>query len=114
MTEKIEGTIDIKSGVLADLVGYAALECYGIVGVSNANSKDLFLGLLPVNRLRKGVNINMREDGVFVDVYVVVEYGTTISVVCANLRERVQFVLKEYVDIDNVTVNVHVTDVKAR
>lgn len=105
------GKLEISNGVLADIVGYAALECYGIVGVANANAIDSFMRVLPISRIRRGINIKIDEGTVHVDIFVIVEYGTNISTVSENLRERILFVLKEYAGIDDVVVNVHVKDV---
>lgn len=114
MTEKIDGTLEISNRVLSDIVGYAALECYGIVGVADANSTDKLLSILPIPRLRRGINISTEGEKVAVDIYVVVEYGTNISTVCDNLRDRIKFVLKEYAGIEDAEVNVLVKDVNVR
>lgn len=114
MTKKIDGTLEISKSVLSDIVGFAALECYGIVGVASASTLDTFLHVLPIARLRRGINVNIVEDGVIVDIFVVVEYGTNVGIVSDNLRERIEFVLHEYAGIDNVVVNVHVQGVNVR
>lgn len=114
MTQEITGTLDISNKVLSDIVGYAALESYGIVGVADANNTDKVLSILPIPRLRRGININVEGNHVTVDIYVVVEYGTNISTVCDNLRDRIKFVLKEYAGIDDAEVNVLVKDVNVR
>ncbi len=114
MVDKVSGNLEISNAVLADLVGYAALECYGVVGMTSASPIDTILGVLPITRLKKGVKVIVEGDLVSVDVYVVVEYGTNIGTVSDNLRERIQFVLKEYAGIDNVEVNVFVKDVNVR
>lgn len=114
MNNRIDGSLEISNGVLADLVGYAALECYGIVGVADVSKRDAFLKILPQTRLRRGIRIDVTDSGVFVEVNVVVEYGTNIAVVCENLRERIQFILKEYAGVDDVCVNVNVCDVNVR
>lgn len=114
MQNKIDGTVDISKGVFADIVGYAALECYGIVGVANANRIDTFMRILPVSRLRRGVNIEVEDDRVDVEVYVVIEYGTTISTICDNLTERIKFVLKEFAGVDKVNVKIKVCDVNVK
>ena len=114
MSNKIDGALDISTGVFADIVGYAALECYGVVGVADANKVDAFLSLLPTWRLRRGVNVVADGEKVDVEVFVVVEYGTNISTVCDNLRERIEFVLREFAGVKNVNVKVNVCDVNVR
>ena len=33
MADKVAGALHVANDVLADIVGYAALECYGVVGI---------------------------------------------------------------------------------
>lgn len=114
MENKILGSLEISKGVLCDLIGYATLECYGVVGVANANTTDTFLRILPVSRLRRGINVVYCEGKVVADVYVVIEYGTNVTTVCDNLRERIEFVLNEYAGISDCEINIHVADVNVR
>ena len=55
-----------------------------------------------------------REEGVHVDLYVVIEYGTNISTVSQNLVDQVSFALTEYARVPLAGVEVHVQDVKVR
>ena len=114
MTEKVGGTLEISNAVLADIVGYAALECYGVVGMTSASPLDTFLGILPITRLKRGVNVFVKDDVVNVEVFVVVEYGTNITAVSENLRERIEFVLKKFAGVERVEVSVFVKDVNVR
>lgn len=114
MTSKVDGKLEISNAVLADIVGYAALECYGVVGMTSASPLDTFFGLLPITRLKRGVSVFVDGDVVKVKVFVVVEYGTNITAVSENLREKIEFVLKEYAGVDSVEVSVFVKDVNVR
>jgi uncharacterized alkaline shock family protein YloU len=51
---------------------------------------------------------------VHVELYVVIEYGTTISTVSQNLIDQVTFALEEYAKVPVAEVKVHVQDVKVR
>lgn len=114
MSNPIGGKLEISKGVLADLVGYATLECYGVVGVTSATIQDTFLRAIPITRLRRGVKITSTEDGIEVDVYIVVEYGMNVSLVSENLTEKINYVIKEYTGITPVAVRVHVSGVNTK
>jgi uncharacterized alkaline shock family protein YloU len=114
MTRKIDGTVHIANDVLADLAGFAAMECYGIVGMANPSLRDGMAQLLSRDKLRKGVAIVPGEDGVTTDLYVVVEHGTSMTQVAANLQDRVRYVLSSYADVQVADVRVHVMGVKVR
>ncbi len=114
MSDKIAGDLHVANEVLADIVGNAAMECYGIVGMAAPNAADGFAKLLPASRLRRGVVVEPTDNGVKVDLYVVIEYGTTIQAVSQNLTDQVTFALTEYAKVPIDSIEVHVVDVKVR
>ena len=114
MAEKIPGNLHVANEVLADMVGNAAMECYGVVGMTAPNAADGIAKILPTSRLRRGVVVDATEEGIHVELYVVIEYGTNISTVSRNLIDQVSFVLSEYARVPLAGVEVHVQDVKVR
>ena len=114
MTQKVPGDLHIANEVLADLAGRAALECYGVVGMSVPDVSDGIATLLPNSRSRRGIVVKQSEAGVHVDLYVIIEYGTNITAVSRNLIDQVSFALKEYARVPLAGVDVHVMDVKVR
>lgn len=114
MAEAIPGELHVANDVLADIVGNAAMECYGIVGMTAPNAVDGIAKILPKSRLRRGVVVTPQEEGVKVDLYVIIEYGTSIQAVSQNLSDQVSFALKEYARVPLCDVEVHVQDVKVR
>ena len=114
MAEPIPGKLHVANDVLADMVGHAALECYGVVGMVAPTAADGIAKILPPSRLRRGITMQTTDEGVHVDLYVVIEYGTNISAVSQNLVEAVSFVLKEQARVPVVGIDVHVMDVKVR
>ena len=114
MSSTISGNLHVANDVLADLVGNAAMECYGVVGVCAPNPADGIAKILPASRLRRGVVVNSLDEGVHVDLYIIVEYGTNIATVSRNLIDQVSFALKEYARVPLAGVDVHVMDVKVR
>lgn len=114
MTDEPGGTIQIANDVLADLAGYAAMECYGIVGMASPSLRDGMAQLLSRDRLRKGVRISSDGEGVVVDLYVVVEYGTNLAEVAHNMSERVKYVLTSNAEVKVNNVDIHVQGIKVR
>ena len=114
MSAQVPGKLHVANDVLADMVGHAALECYGVVGMVSADPAEGIAKLLPESRLRKGIVVESTENGVHVDLYVVIEYGTNINAVSQNLIDRVSFVLREYARVPLAGVDVHVKDIKVR
>lgn len=114
MAEPVPGKLHVANDVLADMIGHAALECYGVVGMVAPNAADGFAKLLPPSRLRRGITLNTTDKGIHVDLYIVVEYGTNINAVSQNLVDTVTFVLKEQARVPVDGIDVHVQDVKVR
>ncbi|MCI9128961.1 MAG: Asp23/Gls24 family envelope stress response protein [Eggerthellaceae bacterium] len=114
MADKISGELHVANDVLADIVGYAALECYGVVGMTAPNAADGIAKLLPASRLRRGITVTPEEEGIKVDLYVVIEYGTNITTVSQNLSDQVKFALNEYACVPITDVIVHVQDIRIR
>ena len=107
MSTTIPGNLHVANDVLADMVGNAALECYGVVGMAAPNAVDGIAKILPASRLRRGVVVSSTEAGVHVELYVV-------SAVSQNLVDQVTFALKEYARVPLDGVEVHVQGVKVR
>ena len=112
MNDTIPGNLHVANDVLADMVGNAALECYGVVGMAAPSAADGIAKILPASRLRRGVTVTATDAGVA--LYVVIEYGTNINTVSQNLVDQVTFVLKEYARVPLDGVEVHVQGVKVR
>ena len=73
------GNIDISNEVIATVVGGAATEIFGIVGMASKNQiRDNLNEILKRDNYSKGVVIRQEDEGIAVDVYIIVGYGTKI------------------------------------
>lgn len=115
MAEVVPGSMTIANDVLADIAGFVALECYGVVGMASPSLRDGVAQLLSRDRLRKGVMItNVDDRSVQVDLYVVIEHGTNLAEVSRNLVDRVKYALTHDADVKVASVDVHVQGIKVR
>ena len=107
------GTVDIENDVIATIVGASTTEIFGVVGMTSKNAvKDNFKTLLRQENYAKGVVISANDNGVDVDIYVIVSLGVKISEVAKNVQERVKFNLENQLGITANSVNVFVNNVK--
>ena len=83
------GLITISEDVLLKVAGYAALECYGIVAMSSKRAKDGFVEWLGKENLTKGVQVNITDAGIDIDLFIIVEYGISIVEVCNIIKSQV-------------------------
>lgn len=107
------GNIDISNEVIATVVGGAATEIFGIVGMASKNQiRDNLNEILKRDNYSKGVVIRQEDGGIAVDVYIIVGYGTKISEVCRNVQDKVKYNLDSMLGITAESVNVIVQGVR--
>ncbi|MGI6755612.1 MAG: Asp23/Gls24 family envelope stress response protein [Atopobiaceae bacterium] len=114
MAGSIPGSLKVSNDVIADLAGYAALECYGVVGMAITNEQEGVAQLLPSNRLRKGIGVSSQGSSVVVDLHVIVEGGVNMASVSANLVSTVKFILEKIAELKSVEVHVHIEGMRTR
>lgn len=116
MTEPIPGTLSVSNEVIADIAGYAAMSCYGVVGMAEQMQGAESVRLLPGQRLRKGVLVTTTESGLTVDLHVVLEAGVNMRSVSDNLSSSVAFTLSEIAQIDpaSLKIAIHIDGMKSR
>lgn len=107
------GNIDISNEVITTVVGGAATEIFGIVGMASKNQiRDNLNEILKRDNYSKGVVIRQEDEGIAVDVYIIVGYGTKISEVCRNVQDKVKYNLDSMLGITAESVNVIVQGVR--
>ena len=106
------GLVTVNEDVIVKVAGYAALECYGIVGMASKRSTDGIVQLMGRENLGRGVRIQAMEDSVIVDLYIIVEYGISISAVAASIIETVKYKVEHLTGISVGRVNVCVEDIR--
>ena len=106
------GQITISEDVLLKVAGYAALECYGIVAMSSKRAKDGFAEWLGTENLTKGVEIKITDNGIDIDLYIIVEYGISIVEVCNIIRSQVCYKIENMTGAKVRKVNITVEGIR--
>ncbi|WP_100373246.1 Asp23/Gls24 family envelope stress response protein [Bacillus sp. FJAT-45037] len=107
------GVIDVSKDVVATIVGGAAVDCYGIIGMASQKQiKDGLSDLLGKENFRRGVVIREDEDRIHIDMYIIVSYGTKISEVAYNVQTKVKYQLEQMLGLDVDSVNIFVQGVR--
>ncbi|HHW14208.1 MAG TPA: Asp23/Gls24 family envelope stress response protein [Firmicutes bacterium] len=106
------GQVNISDEVIGIIGGVAAMECYGLVGMANRNIQDGISELLRREQLNRGVEVHVEPEGVVLDLYIIVEYGTNITEVAHNVMEKVKYSVENQVGVTVSRVNVHVQGVR--
>lgn len=106
------GRIEVFPSAVAAIAGHAATQCYGISGMAGRGLREGFAELLRRENVDKGVDVVQVDDGLVIDVYVIVQYGMRISEVAHNLQETVKFEVERSVNVPVLQVNVNVQGVR--
>ena len=115
MEYKISNDLDlitISEDVLLKVAGYAALECYGIVAMSSKRAKDGFVEWLGKENLTKGVQVNITEAGIDIDLFIIVEYGISIVEVCNIIKSQVCYKIENMTGAKVRRVNISVEGIR--
>ncbi|MCQ2436942.1 MAG: Asp23/Gls24 family envelope stress response protein [Clostridia bacterium] len=106
------GQITVNDEVITRVAGYAALDCYGIVGMASKRSTDGLVQMMGRENLGRGVKIRAAGDKVDIDLYIIVEYGISISAVAASIIETVKYKVETHAGVPVNRVNVFVEDIR--
>lgn len=106
------GTIYYSEEALANIVGISTTECYGVVGMALKDAKDGFWQLIKNDGLNKGVRISSKENRLYIELYIIVEYGTKISIIANNIIQKIRYNVENYTGLKVATITVNVQGVR--
>ncbi len=105
------GRIMISPRAMATIAAQAANQSYGVVGIASKNIVDGLVDMLARDP-RHGVDVEVVNDELIVDIFIIVEYGTRISSVATSVANGVQYQLERALGLRVAAVNVHVQDLR--
>ena len=107
------GSIEISEDVIATLAGSTAVESYGIVGMaSKSQVRDGVSELLGIENYSRGVVVELKDDQLTIDLFIIVGYGVKISEVASNIQSAVKYKLENTLGLKISAVNIHVQGVR--
>lgn len=107
------GSINISPHAITLVAGIAALQCFGVVGMASRTFQDGISELISgKDNLTKGIEVNIDDDKVIVDLYIIVEYGVRIREVASNVIENVRYAIENQTGLQALKVNVIVQGVR--
>jgi uncharacterized alkaline shock family protein YloU len=102
------GRIAIAPAAVAQIVGAAAAESYGVVALAG---RGRLSRIVPWG-IKKGVDVELRDGGLVVELRVVVEHGLRLAEVADAVRSRVQYELERMVGLPIASLEVHIDGVR--
>lgn len=108
------GIIDISPEVIATIAGASAIECYGLVGMASKASAGGIARLLKREHLTKGIKVRIEDDALVIDLFVIVQFGTKISVVADNIIQKVKYSVENQTGLKVKKVNLNIEGVRVQ
>ncbi len=108
------GNITISKDVISQIAGASAVECYGLVGMASTSASGGIVRLLKHDQLSKGVKIRETDKGLIIDLYVIVQFATKISVVAENIIQQVKYNVENQTGLYVAEVNINIESVRVQ
>lgn len=106
--------MEISDEAIAVCAMNAALRTGGIADLSGGIRESLSRNILRKELMSKGVKISQADDGVLIDIYVIVRYGVKIPEAAWDLQENVKKDVEHMAKLPVKAVNIHVQGVHGR
>lgn len=106
------GIVSIDKEVIAKIAGHSALQSYGIVGMASQSTKEDIFELLKIEYINRGINVEVEDGHINIDLNVILEYGIKFEVVSQNIIDNVKYNIKTSTGLDVNNVNVIVRGVR--
>lgn len=106
------GDIIVAKEVIETIAGLAAIDSYGLVGMVAQDIQSGLSSILGLESIRKGVQVRSSEEGLIIDVHIIVGYGIKIKEVATNVMQKVIYVLDRDAGLKVTAVNVNIKGVK--
>ena len=104
------GCVRVSEEVIAIIAGLAATEVEGVSSMGDGLTKDI-IAKLGMKDLKRGVTIQMDEEGTSVDLVLNIAFGKPIVDVCTKVQEKVKNAIEVMTGLPVKNVNVRVANV---
>ncbi|MDO5397085.1 MAG: Asp23/Gls24 family envelope stress response protein [bacterium] len=105
------GNIKICVDVVSTIAGIAASEIKGVAGMYSSFANGIAEKFGAKKNQTKGVKVEMGEDAVTIDLYIVVKYGIKIPELAWEVQESVKNNVETMTGLNVEKVNIHIEGV---
>ena len=107
-TTNAYGRISIVGDTIAEVAGYSALECYGIVDLVAKSFTDNVAELFRRRRYGRGVKVLTNGDRIFISLSVIMKYSVSIEAVAEALKKSVKYDVEKFTGmlVNDININV--------
>lgn len=104
------GKIEISEEYFSQLLGNVVPTCFGVVGMSSNGAYQNIRSKFHKTKyyLDKGVNVVKDEDGLKIELHIIVTYGVNISTIVQSIVNKVRYTIENTTGLNVKAVNVYV------
>ena len=109
------GQITISRDYLISLIGNTGTNCFGVVSMNVANTKETLMAALPFGARResdRGISVSAAKDKLFIELHISLLYGVNMNAVVRAIIHKVSYTVEESTGIKVEKVSVFVDDLK--
>lgn len=101
------GSIHVSPRAIATIAYHAALQSYGVVGLTSKNIVDGITQVI-VKDPTYGIEVDYNGQHINIDIYIIVEYGTRIKSVTNSVSNTVKYNVEKALGMPVNEISVHV------
>ncbi|WP_373892736.1 Asp23/Gls24 family envelope stress response protein [Virgibacillus natechei] len=105
------GTVEIAPEVIEVITGLASTEVEGLFAM-RGNFASGVAERLGKTAHNKGVKVELTDNGILIDLYVILNFGVSIPQVAQNLQSSIRQTLKSMTALEIDEINVHVVGIQ--
>lgn len=103
------GSVNVSTNVYTDIVGTAAINCFGVKGMAASSVTDGVYHLLRRESVGKGVRVNFNDDdSISIDLHIIVDNNVNLAAVGASIISEVRYVVTSCTGTEVKAVNVYI------
>lgn len=106
------GRITIADEAIARVTHHIASECYGVVELVSRSFTDSLLSWFNKSSLNQGVKVVSTDNKLYIDIYVVLKYGVTVTAVVNSLKSAIIYGVEYFSGMRVKEVNIHVVGMR--
>ncbi len=104
------GTLRVTDDVIAIIAGLATVEVDGVYSMSGGLTGGI-AEVLGIKNLSKGIKAETKENDIYINIYIIAEFGARIPEVAWNIQEKVKKTVERMTGMRVMEANIHVQSV---
>jgi len=104
------GSLRVTNDVIAIIAGLATVEVDGVYSTSGGLTGGI-AEALGIKNLSKGIKVETKGNDIYINIYIIAEFGARIPEVAWNIQEKVKKTVERMTGMRVMEANIHVQSV---